>query len=177
MTFTKIALATVAALSVTAVAAYAWSRLHPFVIEEETTIEATPDEVWAVLADLDSYPTWNPSIIRSEGELRVGSRLRNEVRSGGGSMTFTPEVLVADPGRELRWVGHTYLPGVADGEHSFVIEDIGDGRVRLVQREEFTGVVVPFAGGSLEPFRGEFRKVNEALADEVERRREVTSAG
>lgn len=176
MNLTRVALITVTALVTSGLAAYAWSRLHPFVIDEEVTIEASADEVWAVLADQPSYADWNPSIISSEGELRPGARLRNTVRSGDGSMTFEPEVLVAEPGRELRWLGHMYVPGLADGEHSFVIEPLDDGRVRLTQREEFTGVLVPFAGGYLEPFRAEFRGSNDALAREVERRRAVASA-
>ncbi len=58
-------------------------------------------------------------------------------------MTFRPRVLKAEPDRELRWLGHFLIPGLFDGEHIFTIEPLEAGRVRFVQREIFTGVLVP----------------------------------
>ena len=54
-------------------------------------IAASPEDVWAVLADLDNYPHWNPFIPRIAGTLAAGERL--EVRlapPGGAAMTFRP---------------------------------------------------------------------------------------
>jgi hypothetical protein len=36
-------------------------------------------------------------------------------------VSFRPKVLVAKPDRGLRWLGHLWVPGLFDGEHSFVI--------------------------------------------------------
>jgi uncharacterized protein YndB with AHSA1/START domain len=41
----------------------------------EIVIDAPAERVWEVLADLASYPEWNPRIRRASGELRAGSRL------------------------------------------------------------------------------------------------------
>lgn len=81
---------------------------------------------------------------------------------------FTPEVLVADPGRELRWIGQLWSWGFFDGEHSFVIDEIALGRVRLTQSEVFRGVLVPFLAGSLhENTQPQFAAMNKALAERV----------
>lgn len=112
-------------------------------------IEAAADEVWSVLTDFDSYPEWNPTILSSKGEARVGARLTNQYREeGGGSATLRPRVLVADPERELRWLGHLFVPRIFDGDHRFLIEKIGPGRVRLTQAEKLSGVLVLFMRGS-----------------------------
>ncbi|HVD10636.1 MAG TPA: hypothetical protein VNB88_08330, partial [Gaiellaceae bacterium] len=59
-----------------------------------------------------------------------------------------------------------------DGEHSFSIERIDDSRVRFVQAERFTGVLVPLFGKSLEKTRRGFTAMNEAL----KRRAEATAS-
>jgi hypothetical protein len=84
-------------------------------------------------------------------------------------MTFRPTVLEAVPGQRLRWLGRFLLPGVFDGEHSFTIESLAGGRVRLTQEEQFRGVLVPLLVRSLD--RGTlpaFEKMNQALKRRAE---------
>lgn len=168
-TLVAVLLGLLALVPLTGLAAYAWTATHPHVITTTTRIRATPAHVWSVLADRAAYPEWNPSIILSEGDLVVGGRLHNEVRSGDGTMTFDPVVLAADPGRELRWIGRLWVPGLADGEHSFVISDLGDGSVEFTQEETFVGALVPFAGATLD-LQDDFDAVNAALKERVEAR-------
>jgi REP element-mobilizing transposase RayT len=61
-----------------------------------------------------------PFVRRGEGEVKVGARRHITIQpSGRKGMSFRPTVLVADPERELRWLGRFWLPGLFDGEHSF----------------------------------------------------------
>ena len=79
-------------------------------------------------------------------------------------MSFRPTVLVAEPNRELRWLGQLWWPGLFDGEHSFSIEPLGEGRVRFVQRERFGGFLVPFLSKMLDGHtRRGFEEMNGAL--------------
>jgi hypothetical protein len=126
--------------------------------------------VWEVLADFPAYPGWNPFIRSVEGEATPSGRLRVRIQPPGGrEMSFKPTVLAAEPGRELRWLGRFLLPGVLDGEHSFRIEPIGGGRVRFVQAERFSGVLVRFLGRTLERTQRGFEEMNEALKGRAER--------
>jgi len=50
----------------------------------------------------------------------------------------------AEPGRELRWIGRVGPGGIFDGEHTFTITQVRPGVVLFTQREDFTGVAVPF---------------------------------
>ena len=80
-------------------------------------------------------------------------------------MSFRPTVLVAEPNRELRWLGHLWLPGLFDGEHSFSIEPLDEGRVRFVQRERFKGLLLPFLSKMLDgDTRRGFNEMNRAEA-------------
>ena len=80
-----------------------------------------------------------------------------------------PTVLAAEPGRELRWLGHLLVRGIFDGEHRWLIEEAGPGRVRFTQSERFGGILVPLLwkklrdGGTAKGFRA----MNEALARRV----------
>jgi hypothetical protein len=123
-----------------------------------------------VLADLPAYGEWNPFIKKIDGEPRTGTNL--EVRmepEGERAMTFRPTLLTVEPGRELKWIGHLLIPGIFDGEHRWLIEEIEPGRVRFTQSERFGGILVPLLwkklrdGGTAKGFRA----MNEALAARV----------
>jgi hypothetical protein len=134
-------------------------------IHTEIEINAPDESVWRVLTDFAAYPEWNPFVRRAEGEVRVGSHLLVGIQpSGGKVMSFRPTVLVVDPNRELRWLGHLWVSGLFDGEHSFVIEPLSERRVRFIQRERFGGLLVPLLSKMLdrETRRG-FEEMNQAL--------------
>ena len=134
-------------------------------IHTEIEIHAPAERVWRVLTDFAAYPEWNPFVRRGEGEVKVGSRLHVFIQpSGGKGMSFSPRVLVADPDRELRWLGRLWVPGLFDGEHSFVIEPLDEGRVRFIQRERFGGLLVPLLWNILDgQTRRGFDEMNRAL--------------
>ncbi len=136
-------------------------------ITSEIQIEASPARVWELLTDFPSFPEWNPFIRKASGKPKEGERL--EVKIGSGkSMTFKPKVLKAEPGRELRWLGRVFIPGLFDGEHSFTIEQLDEKSVRFVQSERFTGLLVPlFRGLENDALRG-FEEMNRALKERAE---------
>jgi hypothetical protein len=139
-------------------------------LRTEIEIDATPERVWQVLADFGAYPDWNPFITSASGTARVGERLTNRLQPPGGrAMTFRPRVLEADPGRRLRWLGHLLVPGIFDGEHSFTIQPLGEGRVRFIQQEQFRGILVPLMARSLDRHTlAGFRQLNQALKRRAE---------
>ena len=84
-------------------------------------------------------------------------------------MTFKPTVIRAAPGRELRWLGRLFLPGIFGGEHSFEMSPLGEGRTRFVQREKFSGLLVPFLwNGLATSTRRGFEAMNTALKERAE---------
>ena len=120
-------------------------------LRAQIDIQTTPERVWQVLTDFADYPQWNPFLTRAAGEPTTGSRLELRMQPAGGrAMTFRPTVLEATANRRLRWLGRLLFPGIFDGEHSFTVEPLPDGRTRLVQQEEFRGVLVPFLARSLD---------------------------
>ena len=142
-------------------------------------IDATPERVWRVLTDFDAYAQWNPFMTRAAGTPAQGERLTIQMQpEGGRAMTFRPTVLEAVPQRRLRWLGHLLVPGIFDGEHSFTIEPLDDGRVRLVQQEEFRGVLVPLLAKSLDRRTlPAFERMNQALKQRAEQAHDTAAHG
>jgi hypothetical protein len=160
-------------------------------IDTAIDIDAPAATVWAALADFGAYPEWNPRS-RITGVAAPGERL--VVAPGPeaeGMPTFRPRVLAAGPvgkqhdalvegddplaaadsGRsfELRWLGHLWVRGLFDGEHSFRVEPVDERRARLTQSESFSGLL---AGLLLRRYGAEteagFHAVNEALKTRAE---------
>jgi Protein of unknown function (DUF2568)/Polyketide cyclase / dehydrase and lipid transport len=71
----------------------------------EIEVAADPETVWGVLADIGSWPTWNPDITEAtlQGPLRPGTTF--SWKSGPG--TITSELQVVDQPTELTWTGKT----------------------------------------------------------------------
>jgi hypothetical protein len=139
-------------------------------IQAVTDIAAPVRTVWSVLTAVPEYADWNPFITSMHGELVVGSRVDVRIEPPGGRpMRFRPTITEVNEGRRLEWLGRLVLPGIVDGRHSFTLADLGHGRTRLTQSEEFSGLLVPFTATVLERTRAGFEAMNEALRARAEK--------
>ena len=136
-------------------------------IDTNVDIDASRSSVWDVLIDFPSYSEWSP--FRIEGIPEVGQRLLVHMSADGGhGMSFKPEVLVATPDEELRWLGKLGLHGIADGEHYFILTTNADGTTRLNHGERFSGALVALAKGSAEKGDAGYEAFSLALKQRVE---------
>lgn len=138
-------------------------------LHTEIEINATPETVWHILMDFDSYPEWNPFILRLSGTAAIGETLQARLRPEGGKpVTVRPKVTELEPFRSFEWLGRLGVKGLFDGRHRFRIEPTSGG-TRLVQNEEFTGFLVPLLSRSLNRgTRRGFVAMNEALKERAE---------
>ncbi|MFZ0011577.1 MAG: SRPBCC domain-containing protein [Halobacteriota archaeon] len=134
-------------------------------IRAEIEINASAERVWHVLTDFAAFPQWNPFIRQISGELKVGGTLDVYLQpSGQRGMRFRPVVLAVAPSQELRWLGRLWgIPKLFDGEHSLTIEPFDVNRVRFVQQEVFSGILVALLGSTMSAAERSFREMNEAL--------------
>ncbi len=80
-------------------------------ITTSVDIKASPEKVWSVFTDFESYPSWNPFILKLTGAVAVG----NQITAVLGGMIFKPEVLVYEKDKELKWLGNLFFKGLFDG--------------------------------------------------------------
>lgn len=112
-------------------------------LHTEIEIDAPADVVWGVVIDFTSYPAWN-GYMHVDGVAIEDAKLRvSPGPESSGGPTFRPRMVHVDPdAHTFTWRGHLFVRGVFDGEHSFSVEDLGGGRSRLVQAEDFSGLLV-----------------------------------
>jgi hypothetical protein len=138
-------------------------------LHTEVLIEASPEQVWSVLTDFAHYGDWNPFLVRVAGVPEQGQRLTVKLAPPGGrQVSLKPVLTEVVTDRVLEWWGHLGVRGIFDGRHRFELHPDGAG-TRVVQRETFTGALVPLVARSLD--RGTaagFALMNAALKARVE---------
>ena len=132
-----------------------------------TTIDATPEAVWAVLTDAPAYPSWNTTVTRVDGRIAQSEKITVHARISAGR-AFPVKVTTFDAPRRMVWTGGMPL-GLFKGERSFELAVTPGGTgVSFSMREEFTGLLAPLIGKSipdLQPAFDEFAACLKARAE------------
>jgi hypothetical protein len=135
-------------------------------------IKSSPEVVWRILTDFAGYPSWNSFIPSVEGELSEGALLRIKIKPPGGkAQDYRVRILRIQEAKEFRWLGHFHMPGLIDGEHVFEIEPVAGNKIQLVQREYFSGILVPLVWKRFlnTHLRQGFEELNQGLKMRAER--------
>jgi carbon monoxide dehydrogenase subunit G len=87
-------------------------RSAPVIAAGEIEVSADPETVWAVISDLERWPSWNPEVksLELEGDVAEGSVFR--WKAGPGTITST--LRVVDRPRMIGWTGKTLGIGAVD---------------------------------------------------------------
>src|SRR6478609_4456039 len=121
-----------------------------------TTINASPEKIWAILLDGSKYPEWDPFADKIEGRIAPGETIKAYTKLSPGR-AFPAKVTVFEPGRKMVWSGGMPL-GLFKGERTFTLAPYGKGEVDFTVKEAFSGHMVPVIGGSIpdlaEAFQG-----------------------
>ena len=120
------------------------NRSAPVVAADEIEVAASPQAVWDVLTDLESWPRWNPDVksMSLQGGLVEGSIFR--WRAGPGTITSTMRSV--KPLKLIAWTGTTF--GIK-ARHVYRLEPRGEAT--LVHTEEsYEGLVARLLRSSLQ---------------------------
>jgi len=134
-------------------------------IYTQIDIDAPKEKVWMVLENINSYSTWNPYHVEVRGQLKVGEKLYVKVHKPNNKIyELEPYVYSVIPNKELIWGGG--IKYIFTGEHLFKLEEISSKKTRLIQKEKFEGLVVPFA--ELDTIEEGYTLMNMALKKLIE---------
>ena len=136
--------------------------------EAATRIDASPEQVWALLADVRSWRDWDSGVDRVEGRVALGEQLTlyaTMIRSHPFRVTVTE----IRPREVMRWRGG--LPfGLAVIERTYSLDAQEDGGTLLTVREDHTGPLAGLLGRSTPDLNPSFRHFVEGLKARAEGR-------
>lgn len=108
--------------------------------EVSTTIDAPPEQIWPVLADAEAWSSWDSGVVRVEGPLVAGSKIRL-VSEVAPDRTF--KLKVSDLHEPRGFTLSSGMPlGLFRGVRTYRLEPAGAG-TRFEMREQYSG---PMAG-------------------------------
>jgi len=119
-------------------------------LRSEVEINAPLSHVYGVLTDFGSYQAWNPFLTAVSGKLEVGKKLALEMSlPEGRTYLLEPTVTQVMENAELRWQGQFLFPALLKAEHFFLLSARDGGVTRVVQGQNFSGLLLRFAGNAL----------------------------
>jgi len=114
-------------------------------LRSEIIINVSKDKVWEVFTNFKQYPEWNPFIKSVKGKIVEGQKIQVYLTPPEAKgINMKPTILKFRKDNELSWIGLLLIPGLFDGEHIFELIDNENGTTKFVQREKFSGVLLPF---------------------------------
>lgn len=136
------------------------------VYEASSTIEADADTIWSILTDASHYPEWDSGVVRVEGRIAPGERVK-VVSSANPGRAFPVKVTEFSPGRTMTWTGGMPM-GLFKGVRTFTLTPQGDGVTRFSMREEYTGPLLPLIWRSMPDLGPSFQRFANGLKGRAE---------
>lgn len=134
--------------------------------EASSVIEAKPEAVWDVLTDGAGWATWDSGVVRVEGSIAPGQKIKvvSEVNPG---RAFPVTVTTFEPAAAMTFTGGTPL---FRGVRRYTLAPQPDGSTRFTMREEYTGPLVPLIWRTIPDLGPSFTQFADGLKKRVEQR-------
>lgn len=145
-------------------------------IHTELGIGAPADVTWGVLNDLEGWQRWNP-VMRGEGAFELGARPKITMSNPGAKpLEITPEIILYEAGKEIRWRRRLFVPGLFDAELGMRVTPEDVGRCRYEQFGVFSGLLAgAFMSRNAKAFDTAFQAMSRSLKRESERAARIQS--
>ena len=134
--------------------------------DASATIEAAPEAVWAVLTDAPAYSQWDSGVVRVEGSIAAGEKIK-VVSEANPGRAFPVKVTAFEPGRAMTWSGGMPL-GLFKGVRTFSLTPGGVATTRFTMREEYTGPMLPLIWRSMPDLGPSFEQFARGLKAQAE---------
>ncbi len=133
-------------------------------VHHEIIINASPENVWAVLMDTDNYSSWNPVMKLVDGEIKEGNRVKYHFTQDEGNEYEIPSTVKKVVSNKLLNQGGG-MPFILTFDHQYILEPL-ENRTKMVIHEDYTGIGVNF--WNPKPVGKAYGRLNEALKKRID---------
>jgi hypothetical protein len=133
--------------------------------EASSTIDASPDAIWAILTDAAGYASWDSGVVGVEGTIAPGEKIK-VTSEANPKRAFPVKVTEFDPGRSMTWSGGMPL-GLFKGVRTFKLSPAGEA-TEFGMREEYTGPLLPLIWRSMPDLGPSFEQFARGLKQKAE---------
>ena len=137
------------------------------IYEASTTINASPETIWEILADPDGYPDWDSSMDHIEGKLALEETVKFFTKLS--DQAFPVKVTTFEPGRKMVLTGGMPL-GLFKSERTHTLTSAENGQTTFHSKEIFSGLLLPIFGKNLPDLTENF----EGFAATLKKRAEMS---
>ncbi|HEY1551962.1 MAG TPA: SRPBCC domain-containing protein [Kofleriaceae bacterium] len=135
------------------------------VTETKTLIRAPRETIWDLLVDLPEWPSWNPTVDKTEGAVVLGKKIKVFVKLSPGR-AFPVKVSELDKPAKMVWTGGMPL-GLFKGVRTYTLTPSGDA-VEFHMREVFSGPMSKLIEKSIPDMQPAFDEFAAALKTRAE---------
>ncbi len=129
-------------------------------------IQAEPEYLWALLTNANNFPRWNSTILRIDGTIAMGEKIRL-IASIAPQRTFKLKIVGFAPNQKMVW--QDGAAPMFKGIRRFTRTPQADKSTDFTMVETFSGLMMPLVAGSLPDFRPVFEQYAADLKREAER--------
>ncbi len=131
-----------------------------------TTINASPETVWKILANASGYPKWDLSMDHIEGKLALGETVKFFTRLS--AQAFPVKVTAFEPNRKMALTGGMPL-GLFKSERTHTLILNKDSTTTFKTEEIFSGLFLPVFGKNIPDLTENFKSFAAALKAQAEK--------
>ncbi|HEY0492917.1 MAG TPA: SRPBCC domain-containing protein [Candidatus Dormibacteraeota bacterium] len=136
--------------------------------EASSTINASPQSVWAVLTNAEGYTGWDSGVERVTGRIAPGEKITVVSKANPGR-AFPVKVAEFVPGQRMVWSGGMPL-GLFKGVRTFTITPSANGITKFSMREEYTGPLLTMIWRSMPDLGPSFQQFANGLKARAEQK-------
>jgi uncharacterized protein YndB with AHSA1/START domain len=133
--------------------------------EATSTIAAGPEDVWKVLVDAGSWPSWDSGVSAVDGRVGPGEKVKISSEAAPGR-AFPVTVTALEAPHRLELTGGMPL-GLFRGVRTYTLTPGGEGTV-VRMREEYTGPMLGLIWRSMSDLQPSFDQFVDGLKRRVE---------
>lgn len=133
-------------------------------VHHEILINASPNEVWAVLANTEKYTDWNPVMLLKVGKIQEGQQVVYQfTQAADKQYDISTSVKKVTAGKLLNQGGG--MTGILAFDHRYILEPSDTG-TKVTIHEDYRGIGVNFWNPT--PVEKAYERLNIALKNRVE---------